>query len=788
METESSRHWKSGVHPGRLDMLYCLLLTALCIFIFRKTLLEGSLLFGSDFVGFYQGLKQFLLDELRNRHDIPFWNPYVFGGMPFWAHLESTIFYPLDFLFWFMAPEKAFGYTMFIHMLLAALFMYAFLGSFRVTRAGRCVGAVVFTCNGFIMATLYDGQMFRVQAYMWLPLAIWVVNRAFKPEHSYLNAVMAGLFWGFQILSGSPQDALYTLMAVFLFCLFADSQKGGRTKAFGKKALVLIIFMAFGLGTAAIQIIPAVEFIRLSVRSAFDAYDLVTLGSYPFEGIITALIPDFFGKYTTGDFWVSNVPWSIPLYNLYVGILPLILLAFIPLEERKDRKIVLFAGTLGMGAIVLALGANTPIYKLIYLLPGFDRIRAPAKIIYLYVFALSLLSGIGMDGFLRLTGKSLVRRSRFVFFLALFLVALDGIFHWDKSLIFKFLAPFILDETIPGKTAHAADIIGSEFHVLTLLCISMLLIVLLAAKGVVQRRTAASLLCMLLVFDLLYMNRGAIRYGDEGYEWAERTKQSVTRSFESDKSTFRVGSSPNSMGPNFEMYLGLQTVAGYNPLYLYRYYEYIRKYNPSLLKPGKVSFSYRPDGQRVLMDLLNVKYEISHKNGTVARRESYLPRVFFVPGYEILDRSNILDRLVQSDFDPKEKILFEVADSPPLDRGRKPTADAPVQKASAEILSYGPDEILAAVQAPTAGFIFFSEIYYPGWRAYVDERPAVLLRGNYIFRVVPIPQGDHLVKLVFDSPTIRAGLAISALTLFMIVLLSVLHFARKSSFRRKMTP
>ena len=471
-----------------------------------------------------------------------------------------------------------------------------------------------------------------------------------------------------------------------------------------------------------------------------------------------------------------------------MGALPLILLALIPLKEGKDRKIFLFAGTLGMGAIVLALGANTPIYKLIYLLPGFDRIRAPAKIIYLYVFALSLLAGIGMDGLLRLSGRSLVRRSRILLFLALFLVALDGLFHWDRSLIFKFLAPFVLDELIPGKTTHAADIIGSEFHVLTLLCVSILLIVLIAAKGLLQKRTAASLLCMLLAFDLLYMNRGAIRYGDEGYEWAERTKQSVAQGLGSDRSTFRVGSYPNSMGPNFEMYLGFQTVAGYNPLYLYRYYEYIRKYNPSLLKPGEISFFYRPDGQSVLMDLLNVKYEISHKDGTFALRKSYLPRVFFVPGYEILDRSNILDRLVQSDFAPTQKILFEVEDSPPLDRGRRPATDVPTQKASAEILSYGPDEIVAAVQAPTAGFLVFSEVYYPGWKAYVGERPAVLLRGDYLFRVVRVPQGDHMVKLVFDPPAIKAGLAVAALTLFVALLLSALHFARKSSYGHKMTP
>ena len=770
---------KLMVNPSRLnkqDFISVILLIAYCLFLFRGTIFGGHLIFGSDFVAFYQGMKQFLLDGIQNRHSIPFWNPYVFGGMPFWAHLESTIFYPLGFLFWVMPPENAFGYTMFIHMVLAALFMYALLRSLNTGYGGSFVGAAVFTCNGFIMATLYDGQMFRVQAYIWLPLVIYLLNRGLKPKSSYLNVVMAGLFWGFQILSGSPQDALYTLMAAILFCLFTYSYEGPKVKAIGNLACTLVVFIAFGIGTAAIQIIPAAEFIHLSVRSVFDAYELVTLGSYPFEGIITAIIPDFFGRYATGDFWVSNVPWSIPLYNLYVGILPLILLFFIFFRNKMDRKVVFFAYLLAIGAYFLALGANSPLYKLIYLLPGFDRIRAPAKIIFLYVFALSLLAGKGMDGLFSLSGSSIKKRATTVFVSVLLLVVLDGIFHWNRSLVFSFLSPFVLDEMIPGKTAYAARIIVDEFHIITLLCAAILVVILFAVRGILNKRLASILLCILILFDLSYMNWGAIRYGDDGYRWAKKTRDSLAQSLGRDKSIFRVGSSPNTMGPNFEMYLGYQTVAGYNPLFLHRYYEYIRKYNRSLLNPGNVRFFYTPNGNAVLMDLLNVKYELSHENGTYALRSSYLPRAFFVPGYEVLRRSEILDNLVRPNFDPKRKVLFEMEDSVASGQSLEPTPISfgyPVAKSGVEILSYSPDKIVAVVNAPTPGYLFFSEIYYPGWKAFVDDCEAPVLRGNYIFRVVKVPQGHHTVKLAFDPLTIKAGIGITSLTLLTILILAL---------------
>lgn len=785
-KSESSQEIETGlrgdvgphIRLNRRDIVPAVLLVASCVFIFRGAIFDGHLLFGSDFVAFYQGMKQFLFDEIHTHHSIPFWNPYVFGGMPFWAHFESTIFYPLDILFWFMAPAEAFGYTMFIHMSLAALFMYFLLRSLNTGYGGSFVAAAVFTCNGFIMATLYDGQMFRIQAYIWLPLIIYLLNRALKSESPVYSTAIAGLFWGIQILSGSPQDALYTLMAAILFCLFANSYEGPKAEAIQKLVLTLLLFTAFGLGTASIQIIPAIEFIKLSVRSAFDTYELVTLGSYPLEGIITAIIPDFFGRYATGDFWVSNVPWSIPLYNLYVGTLPLILLFFISGRHLNNRKIIFFAAVLALCSFVLALGANTPLYRFLYFLPGFDRIRAPAKIIFLYVFALSLLAGKGMDGLLSLSGTSISKRAWIVLVPVLLLIVLDGIFHWDRSLIFSFFSPFILDETIPGKSVHAARVIGNEFHVITLLCTTIFLIILLAARGILNKKLALVLLCMLILFDLTYMNWGAIRYGDEGYQRAEKDRDSLTQSLGRDKSVFRVGSYPNPMGPNFEMYLGFQTVAGYNPLYLHRYYEYIRAYNKKLLAPGNVWFFYTPHGKRVLMDLLNVKYEISHDKGTYFLKKSFFPRAFLISRHKIVKRDEILDLMTRPDFDPSKLVLFEAEDSCSVHQDQESFPPGPTTN-MAKIVSYRPDEIAVSVNSSAPGYLFLSEVYYPGWKAFVDGQSEPILRGNYMFRVVKIPRGNHLVRLVFEPLTIQLGSAVTIFTLFIVLCTVFYRFMRK---------
>ena len=136
------------------DLLLCFILTTFCSLLFRDIIFGGHLLIGDDFVGFYLGMKKFFYDELWSHHSIPFWNPYLLGGIPYWAHFESTIFYPLDFLFWLIPPERAYGYTMFLHLVLAAIFMYILARSLGMGRAGAFVAGATFSCNGFLIESV----------------------------------------------------------------------------------------------------------------------------------------------------------------------------------------------------------------------------------------------------------------------------------------------------------------------------------------------------------------------------------------------------------------------------------------------------------------------------------------------------------------------------------------------------------------------------------------------------------------------------------------------------------
>ena len=173
------------------------------------------------------------------------------------------------------------------------------------------------------------------------------------------------------------------------------------------------------------------------------------------------------------------------------------------------------------------------------------------------------------------------------------------------------------------------------------------------------------------------------------------------------------------------------------------------------------------------MDLLNMKYEISYASMKIALRQSCLPRAFIVPNYRIIEKEKLLDYLIGPDFDPREVVLFEKADI------EAPISDVTTMSSKGEnaamVTSYRPDRIRLITDSPGPGYLFLSEVFYPGWKAFVDDKPAQILRGNYLFRVVKVPEGKHQVHMVFDPLSIKIGVGVSIFTLLLVLAIFLYH-------------
>jgi uncharacterized membrane protein YfhO len=181
------------------------------------------------------------------------------------------------------------------------------------------------------------------------------------------------------------------------------------------------------------------------------------------------------------------------------------------------------------------------------------------------------------------------------------------------------------------------------------------------------------------------------------------------------------------------------------------------------------------------MDLLNVKYAISYSTETWEKRTTHLPRAFIVYGYGLSEKKQVLARLTSPDFNPTKEILFEKEQGVPQLIQGVSRSSLPIGQV--EILSYRPDHITIQTESSEAGLLFLSELFYPGWKAYRDGNPTTILRGNYLFRVVELPEGRHEVRLEFDPWTTKAGTGITLLTVFLILALPVLRRLKRKGSR-----
>ena len=88
------------------------------------------------------------------------------------------------------------------------------------------------------------------------------------------------------------------------------------------------------------------------------------------------------------------------------------------------------------------------------------------------------------------------------------------------------------------------------------------------------------------------------------------------------------------------------------------------------------------------------------------------------------------------------------------------------------IEQYRHDRLRIRVVAPEPGYLVLSNLWYPGWRAWVDDTPTDILPANYALQAVPVAAGEQSVTLrylpwSFYGPLLLTlgGLVLSAILL-----------------------
>ncbi|MBV9355926.1 MAG: YfhO family protein [Chloroflexi bacterium] len=223
--------------------------------------------------------------------------------------------------------------------------------------------------------------------------------------------------------------------------------------------------------------------------------------------------------------------------------------------------------------------------------------------------------------------------------------------------------------------------------------------------------------------------------------------------------------------------LDLDDIQGYNPVHLTRYGDYMAAVNGTsqdyhhadVLPSGIGSPLLDPLNARYLVlpatpasdqrppDLTR-PYPLVYQDATVQIRENpwALPRAWLVHDARQVEPGGALGLLAAGGVDPHTTALVE----------QSPPALAPATAAeSVDWLRQDPDELVLRTDASAPALLVLSETYDPFWEATVDDQPAPVLVADHILRAVPVPAGQHTLRLRYAPPMMRLGVLTSGATL-----------------------
>ncbi len=94
-------------------------------------------------------------------------------------------------------------------------------------------------------------------------------------------------------------------------------------------------------------------------------------------------------------------------------------------------------------------------------------------------------------------------------------------------------------------------------------------------------------------------------------------------------------------------------------------------------------------------------------------------------------------------------------------------ADVGTQIRSVNHLEIAADKVIVQAQGP--GRFVLSEIFYPGWTATIDGKPAEILRVANLFRGIDLDAGNHLIVMTYRPVQLYAGMGLSGLSWLLVI-------------------
>ena len=677
---------------------------------------------------FFFPLKLYTADRLR-AGELPLWNPLSGTGEPWLANGQSGVFYPPSLLFLLASPALAAALFLGVHFAIAVWGARRFLREENVTEAGALFGAAAFAVSGY--AASLSAYWNHFGAFAYLPGIAAVARGGLRTRASVLGvAVLVGL----QAMTGSPEISVATVGLAIALAVFPRPGFPEPVVAPPKSESLrrLLAGVALGLALAAWVLAPMGELVVRSDRRhplPAESRDYGAVGAP--AALSAAGFPAAGGA-------------GAYLASLYVGPLVLVAAAAAFAEDHRRGLTRLLAAIALLGIL---LSMHGPPGAWLRAIPPLDRVRYPVKWLSLTVFSVSMLAGLGADGFRFAAGASGSRRR-----LAFAALALSG------------CAAAAVSPQPPGvRLGSAAGCAALAF---------------LALAGSAQRPAVGALLSgaasASLVLALAAASASLLRFAPE-----EELRGCPPETRALSKIAGRVVTPPMAAlwgwalrddrfdGSMLRRERG--ALLGYTNLTCR--VPALRTAAP-LKTAGAAAIEESvgaaedalPAGAasaRALWTPIPPSRLPSRRVGEFFRAPlvPYRPRLSFLRGYRVEpDADRAWSRVASGRIDLTSEVVLDRRPEPDPGAG-----GAGQHLVIANLAEDSPERVVAQVTTGGPGLLVLTDLHYPGWIAEEEGRRLPILRADGYFRAVALPAGTHRVVFRYRPLSFAIGAGVSIL-------------------------
>ncbi len=704
--------------------------------------------------------KTFAIKEIK-RGSFPLWNPHNFSGSPLFANFQSAILFPFNIFYLLFSQINAWTILVILQPFLAMVSVY-----FLAKKYGLSQIAAIFSATSYAfclyMTTFLEYNIMGHFMYL-VPFAMLAVEWA-----------IAKKTWAFPLLaciigvSGFAGHA-QLFMGTAFYILFYSFVRIGYVYSMWRLRLIFWLQIAFfvlaGVGISGIQLLPGIELISQSARSAHNPeYFLNNLLIRPSQ-IILYMIPDLFGNPATGNYLLS---FSYPSKAVYIGLTAfyLAIMSFFMRPKNKNWKTVAIT-TIAVALVVFLNPVSIVIYKL--QLPLFST-SSPSNFIFLVSLGLCLLAGFGFDE-LRL-----------------------GFARKSSAILFCFW--LVIGIVFLGANLLHIQIVRNNL-IYSLLVLSAITVILGILKFTKKRVVyVLSILIVVSCLDLFYFFHKFNSFVPVSYVYPP-TPVGTWLSKNTGINRF-WGYSYAGIEANFSTQLRLYSPDGYDPLYPKQYGQLIQtsgngeiplKFNDQTRSDAVIASGFGKTNMTEnhyrlkLLSLLGTKFVLDKaENGSsevtfpastfekaatiddfnVFINKKAAPRFFLTNSFRLYNtKEDFTKKLFDKSFQPEKTILL--SEKPPS------LLPAVLGKRDAILLTYNPNSVSIKTVTDASSLLYLSDTYYPGWKAFVDAIPVKIYRANYIFRAIEVPAGVHEVIFRYEPKSVLYGLYLTIISIIVTI-------------------